>query len=202
MEDLLKETILRNTEQSLNTYTDRQKNTANAIDPSIDLRGLYSTLKEHPALMDRRLKIGGRVPPPIPESDLARGVQSRSKRSIFDIGVAQPICPFTTEWVQIRNARDLNNTEVVVFQPSDDNPNSFQWFYTVTCDYESLLSENDDCPLCCRAVNHRRYSSQCIPRKTSVMAYISKQLDSNGEFDWGYIQVDSSCNCAVTRRPF
>ncbi|XP_045196164.1 venom nerve growth factor-like [Mercenaria mercenaria] len=150
--------------------------------------------------MDRRLQIGGRVPPPDPESDTV--TLSRNKRSIFDIGVAEPSCPFTTEWVRLYAARDINNTEVVVFQPSDDNSNRFQWFYTVTCDYELLSFENigTQCPKCCRAVNRRRYWSRCVPRKTYVMALIRRPTDH--VFDWGYIQVDSSCNCAVTQRPF
>lgn len=50
-----------------NEYMDDLDIDAFSTKPNHDLRGLYSTLKHHPELMDRRLKIGGITPPPLPE---------------------------------------------------------------------------------------------------------------------------------------
>ncbi|KAL4232479.1 hypothetical protein ACF0H5_007171 [Mactra antiquata] len=168
--------------------------TAADLEEEIDLRGLYATLKEHPTLMNRRLQIG-RSPPPLPPTDTKydAGRQFQKRSNDFDLGLAEPSCPFRTEWVRLRHAIDMNNTRVQVFQPSD-NSDRYQWFYTVTCDQETLVQENDNCPYCCRATNTRRYSTRCISRQAYVMALI--RHSSHQEFDWGYIQVDSSCNCA------
>ncbi|WAR07089.1 hypothetical protein MAR_017047 [Mya arenaria] len=61
-----------------NNYEDFKRN-------QMDLRGLYSTFKAHPALMNRRMMVNGHNPPPLPvDWDEAAGELSVSKRtSIF-----------------------------------------------------------------------------------------------------------------------
>ena len=56
------------------------------------------------------------------------------KRSRMDLVAAKPACPYKTEWRLIYRARDINDTDVTVYQPDDRNSNGFQWFYTATCD--------------------------------------------------------------------
>ncbi|XP_052807534.1 venom nerve growth factor 1-like [Mya arenaria] len=169
-----------------NNYEDFKRN-------QMDLRGLYSTLKAHPALMNRRMMVNGHNPPPLPvDWDEAAGELSVSKR--FDMGMAQSVCPVKISWELISRARDMNGTEVEVFQPLDSS-DRFQWFYTVTCD-QRRLQERENCPQCCYAINTQMYLSRCVPRQSYVMALIWRP--EMASYDWGYIQVDSSCDCAIT----
>ena len=41
-----------------------------------------------------------------------------------------------------------------------------------------------------------RYGSTCRPRSTYVMALVKKPWDER--FDWNWIQVETSCTCAIT----
>lgn len=41
-----------------------------------------------------------------------------------------------------------------------------------------------------------RYLSSCRTKRTYVMALIRRPWDTG--FDWNWIQVDTSCNCAIT----
>ncbi|KAK3598832.1 hypothetical protein CHS0354_007439, partial [Potamilus streckersoni] len=79
-----------------------------------------------------------------------------------------------------------------------DGSDMFQWFYTVNCNTEFLKHENEACPFCCRGINHHEYASECMPKKSYVMALIRRPGDTN--YDWNYIQINTSCNCAIVRK--
>ncbi|XP_064594869.1 uncharacterized protein LOC135461622 [Liolophura sinensis] len=157
------------------------------------LRGLYSYLKNHPALMDRRLQVASRKPlytfrsaPVVPE-----------KRTSFPVGIRYPVCPSRNEWRLIYTARDINNTAVELFQPQDGSEGQ-QWFYTVSCDQTRITALNPTCPSCCTGIDHRRFSSECLTMKSYVIALVKRQQDTF--FDWNWIKVESSCSCAITRK--
>src|SRR6218665_2183693 len=69
--------------------------------------------------------------------------------------VAQSSCPAHTEWRILHTAKDLNNTDVQVFQPEVGSGESLQWFYTVTCKNNALRSRRD-CVGCCIGMDHNR----------------------------------------------
>ncbi|ESO94809.1 hypothetical protein LOTGIDRAFT_161061 [Lottia gigantea] len=115
------------------------------------LKGLYAFLKNHPALMDRRLKVGSKKPT-IPNQTLRPN--DHEKRT-FQHFTAQSVCPSSTNWRLLRYARDMNDTEVEVFQPTEGNE-GFQWFYTVSCNEQHKVMTNPVCPGCCRGINRRR----------------------------------------------
>ncbi|XP_021362776.1 uncharacterized protein LOC110456391 [Mizuhopecten yessoensis] len=152
------------------------------------LRGIYSYLKHHPVLMERRLHVGSHPPQMYPNTQKRDGS--------FVPGMAQPACPYTTDWRLIYEAKDINDSDVEVFQPTGVDISGRQWFYTVTCDTEILKLENPSCNNCCRGVNNRRYASQCLPKKSFVMALV--RLSPSATFDWNWIQLTTSCSCAVS----
>ncbi|XP_050390439.1 neurotrophin-3 isoform X2 [Patella vulgata] len=154
------------------------------------LKGLYAFLKNHPALMDRRLKVGSKKPK-IPPKIFSSPIEKRA----FQPVTAQPVCPSRTSWRLLRYARDINDTEVEVYQPSEGN-DGYQWFYTVSCDEEHEIMENPECPACCRGINRNRYASRCITKKSFVMALV-RPIHQHS-FDWNWIQLESSCNCAIS----
>ncbi|KAK2169342.1 hypothetical protein LSH36_11g13068 [Paralvinella palmiformis] len=78
----------------------------------------------------------------------------RLKRT-FDSDIAQPVCPSRTSWRLLRHAKDINDTEVEVFQPEHGSNRIKQWFYTVTCNNRSFRSRRD-CPGCCIGIAHDR----------------------------------------------
>ncbi|XP_041354109.1 neurotrophin-4-like [Gigantopelta aegis] len=86
----------------------------------------------------------------------------------------------------------MNDTQVEIFQP--EGTEGRQWFYTVRCDSENHNSYDQECPLCCRGISSR-YASRCITRKSYVIAFVKKLEDT--QYDWNWIQVDSSCDCAI-----
>lgn len=126
-------------------------------------------------------------------SSLSHHKGRRLRNSIPDI--AQSSCPAHTEWRILHTAKDLNNTDVQVFQPEVGSGESLQWFYTVTCKNSALRSRRD-CIGCCIGIDHNRFKSACRQKKSYVMAYIRKPRQRN--FEWNWIQLDTSCNCAVT----
>ncbi|KAL3882783.1 hypothetical protein ACJMK2_029090 [Sinanodonta woodiana] len=156
-----------------------------------ETKGMYKTQKKHPILMEKRLKEANRQPP-----HLEKYSYIQQKKAIT-IGIPQPACPFTTSWVLITRAYDMNNTEVEVFQPVDGS-DMFQWFYTVNCNTEVLKNENEACPFCCRGINHHEYVSECMPMKSYVMALTRRPGDI--DYEWNYIQMNTSCNCAIARK--
>ncbi|KAK3096705.1 hypothetical protein FSP39_002570 [Pinctada imbricata] len=116
----------------------------------------------------------------------------------MDLVAAKPACPYTTEWKLIYQARDINDTEVTVYQPDDGTENGLQWFYTATCDRAQIYRENPHCTNCCRGIDQNRFTSNCIPKKSYVMAYVKRREQSQYEWDW--IQINTGCSCAVSNR--
>ncbi|XP_046327608.1 uncharacterized protein LOC124111825 isoform X3 [Haliotis rufescens] len=153
------------------------------------LKGLYAFLKNHPALMDRRLKVGSRKPQ-IPQKN-----KYIPQKRTFQNALSEPVCPSRTEWRLLRSARDINDTEVEIFQPPEGNE-GHQWFYTVTCNTQHEIMDNPECPACCRGIHRTRYWSRCMPKKSYVMALVRRPGDTY--YDWNWIQVESSCNCAIS----
>ena len=43
-----------------------------------------------------------------------------------------------------------------------------------------------------------RYYSVCLPKKSYVMALVRK--NTAYMFDWDWIQIDTSCSCAISQR--
>ena len=76
------------------------------------------------------------------------------KRSFSHLS-STPVCPSRTEWRLLRVARDINDTEVEVFQPNDGS-DGHQWFYTTTCNNDHPDLTMADCPRCCRGINKHR----------------------------------------------
>ncbi|XP_076445541.1 uncharacterized protein LOC143283252 [Babylonia areolata] len=252
------------------------------------LNGLYALFKAHPALMDRRLRVGSRKPhipphhpdytnlikvststaattagikrlisslyfqqpqpqpqlpalptendygdgdyvpaaaspppspprPPViaspPHSSSSSSSPQAEKRSFTHLS-SSVVCPAHTEWRLLHVARDINNTEVEVFQPRD-GAEGHQWFYTTTCDHDhdhghdyehhnqhrhhsvrSPESGLEDCPDCCRGVNRHRYHSHCMTKTSFVMALVRKPRER--QYNWNWIQVNSSCTCYIS----
>ncbi|ELU00322.1 hypothetical protein CAPTEDRAFT_217706 [Capitella teleta] len=139
------------------------------------ITGLYSQLEEYPGLMERRLHVGSHKP------QLPSEVNKRS--SLLEVDVA--------------SARDINDTEVAVFQPEFGATQAHQWFYTVTCmnDHPAIDRE---CPGCCIGINHNSYRSQC--RQTFSLVYALITRNRGHSFLWAPVQIPSSCNCAITSK--
>ncbi|XP_033740758.1 uncharacterized protein LOC117327740 isoform X2 [Pecten maximus] len=152
------------------------------------LRGIYTHLKYHPVLMERRLHVGSHPP--------QSNSHTQKRDGSFVPGMAQPACPYNTDWRLIYQAKDINDSDVEVFQPTGSDISGRQWFYTVTCDTDLLKLENPGCNNCCRGVNNRRYASRCLPKKSFVMALV--RLSPDATFDWNWIQLTTSCSCAVS----
>ncbi|KAK2176893.1 hypothetical protein NP493_633g01028 [Ridgeia piscesae] len=117
------------------------------------------------------------------------------KRGIVD--QSQSVCPSAAEWRQLFTAKDMNDTNVEVFQPDNLASSQLehqQWFYTVTCDNEALTSARD-CSNCCIGIDHTRFSSTCHQKKSFVMALVRRPWEL--VFDWSWIQLETSCDCAV-----
>ena len=71
--------------------------------------------------------------------------------------IAQRVCPAITEWRLLDYAKDINDTDVEVYQP-DRHGNSGQgkqWFHTVEC-RNRYQEERRDCPDCCMGIDHSR----------------------------------------------
>ncbi|KAK7503089.1 hypothetical protein BaRGS_00005715, partial [Batillaria attramentaria] len=115
------------------------------------VKGLYAMLKENPTLMRRRLLAGSKKPHIPPHHATQLHLHNNEKRS-FNVRRAEPVCPSHTEWRLLHEARDINDTQVEVFQPSDGS-NGHQWFYTTTCDTQLQELSSGDCPRCCRGIN-------------------------------------------------
>lgn len=111
--------------------------------------------------------------------------------------VAQSSCPAHTEWRILHSAKDINNTEVQVFQPEVGSDQSIQWFYTVTCKNNALRSRRE-CIGCCIGTDHSKFKSSCRQKKSYVKALIRKPRRHH--YEWSWIQLDASCNCAVTHK--
>ncbi|XP_064628847.1 uncharacterized protein LOC135488248 isoform X2 [Lineus longissimus] len=124
------------------------------------LRGLYKHLKEHPALMERRLYVGSRAPGVYMDKKQSMGsldVDSTGEESIktskksIEYGIPHTICPSKTEWRRLFAAKDINDTNVEVWQPRRGTDGQ-QWFYTVECNEERL--QRQVCPGCCSGIDH------------------------------------------------
>ncbi|KAL8588457.1 hypothetical protein ACOMHN_054036 [Nucella lapillus] len=163
------------------------------------LKGLYALLKSHPALMDRRLQVGSKkphIPPALQHQHL------QDKRSFTHL-YSREVCPSRTEWRLLRVARDINNTQVQIFQPHDGST-GHQWFYTTTCLHDvegqegqtSFSNPLPDCPSCCHGINTHRFHSHCMTKTSLMMALVRKAEEE--QFDWNWIQVNSSCSCYIS----
>ncbi|CAH1798843.1 unnamed protein product [Owenia fusiformis] len=201
------------------------------------LKGLYTYLRQHPALMERRLYVGSVRPSTtytnisfkrsasnnyynhkkrdnkpfynVHQSDQSSpksayyGYESTVKRyddaDNYDAtphafaAFAQPVCPSRTEWRLLTRARDINETEVEVFQPRRGLGGQ-QWFYTVSC-VDGHVLPGRACDNCCYGIDQQTWRSSCKTKKSYVMALIKTPY--NHMFDWGWIQIDSSCSCSI-----
>ncbi|KAL5009453.1 hypothetical protein ScPMuIL_011758 [Solemya velum] len=173
------------------------------VDPGVDsltygqvmyvrgrLKGLYNYLVNNPNMLNRRFQVSN-IKPKMPHMT---PIYKEAKRS-YQFGTAQPACPYRSSWRRITYAHDINDTLVEVYQPKSGSE-GHQWFYTVTCDVG--VKEDPRCPRCCRGINHHRYSSMCISKKSYVMAMVRKPYQR--KYDWNWIQVDTSCNCAIKEK--
>ncbi|XP_076466150.1 uncharacterized protein LOC143297618 [Babylonia areolata] len=142
------------------------------------LKGLYALLKDHPALMDRRMQVGSHKPqlPPSPG-------HSQQKRSHRRHLYSREVCPSRTEWRLLHVSRDINNTQVQIFQPHDHST-GHQWFYTTTCLHDQ---EGDG--------DGEGYRSHCTTKSSFVMALVRKAHEER--FDWNWIRVNTSCSCYI-----
>ncbi|XP_061177191.1 venom nerve growth factor-like [Saccostrea echinata] len=142
--------------------------------------------------MNRRFQVGSK-PPQVPVD-----AYSFEKRNSVDLLRAQPVCPYKTEWRLIHRAKNINDTEVIVFQPEIES-DGFQWFYTATCDRAASYLYDSSCPTCCRGIDTTRYVSTCVPKKSYIMAYARQAQELN--YDWTWIQIDTGCSCAISSIP-
>lgn len=161
------------------------------------------------------------LPPQLPSDPRASTTKrhryrskKRSQHLDDEMDAVQPVCPSQSEWRALTTALDINNTAVRVYQPSRGHNNSQpatsgghsrhrgsplrQWFYTVTCRNDVMASRRH-CPGCCLAIDNGRFSSSCEQKRSYVMAYVSRS-EASARNHWAWIQVDTSCNCAVSRR--
>ena len=115
------------------------------------------------------------------------------------LGYAQPVCPASTEWRLLELAKDINDTYVEVYQPHlhGTSLQGKQWFHTVECRNRFHRSQRD-CPDCCMGIDHGRFTSSCRQRQTYVMAYVRPLGRTDVQFDWNWMKVDTSCNCAIS----
>jgi hypothetical protein len=132
------------------------------------IMGLYSQLEKHPGLLERRLHVGSQKPDvnsnqvsvyrylhaPL-QFMLTAFVQIDKRGSLLDVDLARSVCPARTEWRMIHSAKDINDTEVQVYQPDLSTSQAQQWFYTVNC-MNDHPSQDRECPGCCIGINHNR----------------------------------------------
>ena len=68
--------------------------------------------------------------------------------------LAQAVCPSTVIWKRLARARDMNGTDVQVYQPPHPADGQ-QWFYVTSCNLAKLHNATD-CPGCCKGIDHSR----------------------------------------------
>jgi len=68
-------------------------------------------------------------------------------------GMPQSVCPTIPRWERITRARNINGTEVDLYQPTDDSADK-QWFYTVACAHLRVQGTGH-CRDCCSAIDSR-----------------------------------------------
>ncbi|XP_074662886.1 uncharacterized protein LOC141915298 [Tubulanus polymorphus] len=166
------------------------------------LRGLYQYLRDNPVLMERRLYVGSKVPR-IRHERQQQQQQQQPQRMFeeerMELNIEYEVCPSRAEWRKLGKAKDINDTDVDVYQPDahEKEQQLSQWFYYVTCNHiQQRIDPN--CPNCCIGIDRHKYSSICSEKYNYVMAYM-RVPGTRKQWDWNWIQVPSSCSCAIQR---
>ncbi|KAJ8032609.1 Neurotrophin-3 [Holothuria leucospilota] len=134
------------------------------------------------------------APPDIPSADdfptSGEDVDEhgRYKRRVH-MPTLRSVCDLEQTWRKKTWAIDILGQNITVLTNITTNGNIkvYQWFYETTCRTHGH----------CKGIDHSRYDSQCMTKKSWVFAMTR---NARGEEGWNWISIDTACNCGFQRK--